>query len=404
MEINQVTRMIEWLDEERRRDKAKIAKLEERLGQQQEFIETITRRQNNLEGDQAGMKTQFIPSARDSELVEQIRNEIHQTIEALEAKRFTAERESERRAEVARDGILRPVREVSDRLEKVERSLDEIGVARVERDRFAAALAALQQRVEDLAKKGEEPDRRLSFLEEQRRQDARRISETQTELPEIQKQIDSLKPKLDLIETLALRNEKLVLDLQSNERDRREQIQGFVEQQALSAQQREQRIDEVIRSFGQYDEEMRRSLERFETWSEAYRQMKKVIEDFERIGERLERRINEVAEMQRLSEERFRQEWNSWISDDQKRWRQFTLTNDDTWRTHDKEFEQFRARFNEGMNMFVPLNDNVERLWRFLRAQSDLFRERFLSMLVEYDPASDKLRAASSSSSTNGRG
>jgi hypothetical protein len=118
----------------------------------------------------------------------------------------------------------------------------------------------------------------------------------------------------------------------------------------------------------------------------------------------LERRINEVAEMQRLSEERFRQEWNSWISDDQKRWRQFTLTNDDTWRTHDKEFEQFRARFNEGMNMFVPLNDNVERLWRFLRAQSDLFRERFLSMLAEYDPASDKLRAASSSSSTNGRG
>jgi chromosome segregation ATPase len=142
------------------------------------------------------------------------------------------ERESERRAEVARDGILRPVREVSDRLEKVERSLDEMGVARVERDRFAAALAALQQRVEDLAKKGEEPDRRLSFLEEQRRQDARRMSETQTELPEIQKQIDSLKPKLDLIEALALRNEKLTLDLQSSERDRREQIQGFVEQQA----------------------------------------------------------------------------------------------------------------------------------------------------------------------------
>jgi hypothetical protein len=41
---------------------------------------------------------------------------------------------------------------------------------------------------------------------------------------------------------------------------------------------------------------MRRNLERFESWSETYRQMKKVIEDFERIGDRLERRINEVAE------------------------------------------------------------------------------------------------------------
>jgi hypothetical protein len=40
-------------------------------------------------------------------------------------------------------------------------------------------------------------------------------------------------------------------------------------------------------------------MERFENWSEAYRQMKKLIEDFERMGDRLERRINEVAEMQR---------------------------------------------------------------------------------------------------------
>lgn len=391
MEPNQIARMIEWLDEERRRDKAKIAKMEERIVQQQELIEGMTRRMNSVEGDQSSARGQFLPLGRDTELVDQMRDEIHQAIEAVEAKRITTEREAERRAEIARDGIVRPIREVSDRLDKLERAQDEIVTARVERDRFAAALAALQQRVEDIAKKFEEPDRRLSFLEEQRRQDSRRISETQTELPELQKQIDGVKPKLDLLESLTLRNEKLILEVQSGERDRRDQIQVFVDQQTLLSQQRDQRVEELTRTFGQYDENMRRNLERFESWSEVYRQMKKIVEDFERIGERLERRINEVAEMQRLAEERFRQEWTSWSTDDQKRWKQFTLTNDEAWHVHDREFEQFRTRFTEALQQFGPLYDNMERLWKLQRAQADLFRDRYQAILAEHDQPTERL-------------
>jgi chromosome segregation ATPase len=390
METNQIARMIEWLDEERRRDKARIAKLEERLVQQQDLIDTLTRRQNNLEGDSAQLRTQFVPLGRDAELVEQLRIEINQAVESVEGRRVSAEREAERRAEIARENMLRPFREVGDRMERLERTLEEVSAARLERDRFAAALAALQQRVEDIAKKFEEPDRRLAFLEEQRRQDARRISEVQSELPELERSIEALKPKLDLLEALALRNEKIILDVQASERDRKESMQQFTDQQVLLVQQRDQRMEELARSFGQYDESMRRNFERFETWSEAYRQMKKVIEDFDRIGERLERRINEVAEMQRLSEERFRNEWAGWSADDQKRWKQFTLTNDENWHLHDRDFEQFRAKFNEIIQQFGPLYESLDRLWKLQRAQADLFRDRYQSLLAEHDQPAER--------------
>src|SRR5205823_5157213 len=155
---------------------------------------------------QSTMKTMFLPVGRDNDLATQLRTEMQQQIEQIEAKRITAERETERRTEASRENVTRPLREITDRIEKLERVVEEVGAARVERDRFAAALAALQQRVEDIAKKFEEPERRLAFLEEQRRQDSRRISETQTELPEMQRQIDALRPKLDLIEDMALRN------------------------------------------------------------------------------------------------------------------------------------------------------------------------------------------------------
>ncbi len=385
MDLNQAARMIEWLDEERRRDKATIAALEERTQQQQEMITQLTRRLNGIESDQASMRTAFVPTGRDAELVNMLRLEMQQLIEQTEAKRLTAEREADRRLAISRDSIIRPIRDLGERLDKLERALEEMPAIRAEQDRLAGAIPVLQQRSEDLSKKLEEPDRRLAFLEEQRRADSRRLSELQSELPEIQKQIDGIRPKLELLEDMALRNEKRILEVQGGERERREQIQQFIDQQTLIIQQRDQQLADLGKRIGVYDEDMQRYIERFETWSETYRQMKKIVEDFERIGDRLERRINEVAEMQRLSEDRFRQEWNAWTADDQKRWKQFTLTNDEAWRSHDKEFEQYIRRLEELAGQIPPLYENVQRLWALERAQADLYRDRYQAILAQYD-------------------
>jgi chromosome segregation ATPase len=385
MDPNQTARMIEWLDEERRRDKSTIAALEERLAQQQETITTLNQRLNGMESDQASMRSAYLPLGRDLELADQLRAEMQQMIEQVEAQRLTAERESDRRATITRDGIVRPVRELSERLDKLGRLHDEIAAVRAEQDRLTGAVPALQQRLEDMLKKLEEPDRRLTFLEEQRRADARRLSELQSEIPELQKQIEGTRPKLELLEDLALRNEKRALEVQSGERDRREQIQQFIDQQNLVMQQQQGRIQHLDDQIGIYDNDMQRYMERFETWSEAHRQMKRIIDDFERIGERLERRINEVAEMQRLSEDRFRQEWNAWTADDQKRWKQFTLTNDETWRNHDKEFDQYAAQLSDVVEQLKPIREGLDRLWALERARANLFSERYQDMLAEYD-------------------
>jgi chromosome segregation ATPase len=334
-------------------------------------------------------------------MLDQLRKEMMQVIESVEAKRLTAERESERRSELSRENISRPVRELSERLDRLERDASEMPVYQIERERMSDSVSALQQRLDDLFKRIEEPDRRLSFLEEQRRQDSRRISEAQSELPEVQKQLDGLRPKLTLLEDLALRVERRVQDVQNAERERRDQIQQFIDQQTLLIQQRDQQIGELTRRFGDQESVMQRNIERFETWAEAYRGMKKIIDDFDRIGDRLERRINEVAEMQRLSEERFRQEWNDWTSDDQKRWKQLTISNDEVWRSHDKEFDRFVQRMSELEAMFPPLVDSLNRLWSLERERAQLYRDRYQSMLLEHDTGT-RLPAVKPNVATNG--
>ncbi|HRE48770.1 MAG TPA: hypothetical protein PLD47_13675 [Aggregatilineales bacterium] len=385
MDANQLSRMIEWLDEERRRDKAKIAKMEEQLTAQQDVIELMSRRVNTLETENVSLRSNVLPAGRDTEMMDQFRDELRQALEAADAKRITAEREAERRAEIARESLLRPVRDLMERIDKIERLQDDLAVARVERDRMVDALGGLQQGIDDLNKRLEEPDRRIAFLEEQRRNDTRRATEVQDTLNEYRKQIDALRPKFDLIEALALKNERLILDLQGGDRERAERVQTFLDQQALAAQQRDARVEEIRQGFAQYEEDMRRRMERFEMWAEAYRQMKKIIEDFERIADRLDKRINETAEMQRLAEKNFREDWDTWQTDETNRWKRFTDSYTDQWRIHDRSFEELRGRVNDLTNQFPPMLDHIDRLWKFQRGMVDTFRDRLMTLLSEFD-------------------
>jgi chromosome segregation ATPase len=401
MDINQISKMIEWLDEERRRDKSTIATLQERLAQQQETIGALTKRITGMESDQTVIRAQANGGAASGEMLELFRKELQQTIETLESKRLNAEREIERRAELSREPVNRQLRELNEKVTRYERQAIELPAMSAERDRVQGAVAGLQQRADDLSKRLEEPERRITFLEEQRRQDARRLSELENEIPEQRKTIDQIRPKVALIEDLSLRNERKVQDVLNGDRERREQIQQFIDQQTLMLQQRDLQINDMQKRFGDQENVMQRNIERFETWSEAYREMRKVIDDFERIGDRLERRINEVAEMQRLSENRFRDEWNEWGENDQKRWKQFTLSNDEVWRLHDKEFERFVQRVAELEGSVTPIADSIARLWALERERAQLYRDRYQALLLEYDNVSKPLIT---NGTTNGNG
>ena len=385
MEINQIASMIEWLDEERRRDKALIATLEERVALQSDSVDTMQRRVNTVESDQAMIKQEALPANKEHDIIEQMRQDMEQMLENAEARRLTAEREAERRLELQRENIQRAVAELGEKADRLERQLTNISDVQTEGDRLTNAMRLLNQEVDDLTKKLEGPDRRLSFLEEQRRTDARRLAELETEMPEFKRSVDSLQPKLALLEDLAVRNERRIQDYNNLDRERRDQIQQFIDQQQLMVQQRDQQLAELTKRFGVHDEELQKNIERFEVWAQAYREMKRIVDDFNRIGDRLERRIGESSEMQRLSEERFREEWNDWRDEDQKRWKQLTLSSDEVWRNHDREFSDFIKRIADVEGALPGLRSNLERLWRLERARAELYRERYQAMLHEYD-------------------
>jgi chromosome segregation ATPase len=385
MDIAQLAKIVEWMDEERRRDKATIVTLEQRLAQQQEFIDTMNRRVNGMESEQSALKEAAMPAIREQQIKDDIRGEIQRLIEASETRRLNAERETERRLRLENDNLTRQITDLDERIKSALADTRSVNELKEERDSFRRSLQELALKLEDLNKRSEEPDRRIASLEELRRQDARRIAESETEVPLLKKTLGELRPKLSLVEELALRNERRVQETQNTERDRREQIQQFIDQQTLNDQQRDQRVESILKRVDSQEKAFLAQTATFESWEQTYREMKRSVEDYTRISERLDRRINEVADSQRLSEERFRTEWNTQREEDQKRWKQFTLSNDEVWRKHEKDFEALSKRLEALSERFPLLTDSIERLWKLERERAQLYRERYQTMLMEHD-------------------
>lgn len=381
MENNQTAKMVAWLDEERRKDKAVITRLEERSASQQALISDQTRRIMELENQITSMRTAILPISTFDEAITRLRMEFNANFEQLESRRSNVDLDIKKLRDTDREQIMRAVEEL--RQEMITRIDQAMEPRRVEEERLSRVAVELQNYANNLSKGLEDFERSLTFLEEQRRQDTRRISEINSEVAEVAKRVDSQLPKTELLEELSRRNERRITEIAPKLVEMRQQRQDWMEEQALADQQRERTINDMVRRMDSFAEEMVNFSKQVQGWADTHRRIKQEVEDFERVADRVERRLNEYSEVQRLSEERFRQEWEEFLGDDQKRWRQFTITSEEAWRENEKVIEEFKAeitRIKEGIERqeehLKYLNKTQQKLLDGLVESVHLLREQ----------------------------
>jgi hypothetical protein len=329
MESKQTAQMVAWLDEERRKDKSLIVKLEERVSGQTALIEDQARRMQTLESDLSVLRSTALSINLFDEAITRLRTELASAIDKFESG--NDDKELKRIHEMIRESTAAALDDL--RKELLSRIDRELQPRRAEEERLSRIALELQNYADNLGKSMDESQRSLSFLEEQRRQESKRLSDVHSEQAEIGKHVESLKAKSELLEDLSRRNERTLVDLSAVVLELKEQKQAAQEQESLAEKQREKLLGDTLRRI---ETNMADFATQFAGWSEYGRTMKKQIQDFERLADRTERQINEASEMQRLSEERFRHEWEDFQQDDQKRFRQFTLTNEESWRENNK--------------------------------------------------------------------
>ena len=88
---------------------------------------------------------------------------------------------------------------------------------------------------------------------------------------------------------------------------------------------------------------------------------KKQKKNYAEISQKIERRVHEIVEMQRLAEDRLRQEWVTFKADDQKRWTGYGLSQDETMKNLQKVTAKIETRLTEFDDSFQTMQDQLHQ-------------------------------------------
>jgi chromosome segregation ATPase len=231
--------------------------------------------------------------------------------------------------------------------------------------RLAHELDDLTDNLEKLKKLNEDRSRTMISIQEGRKQDSKRIGDVQAELTELRKKSDTLRGSLDSVEDRTRRLEVKTSEISAAENERREAQNLWMEQQGLKIVGFEKGWKDWEKRFDSFEARAQELDERMQAYEETYRALKQMRQDVDDLLERLERRINEVGEMQRLAEDRLKQEWATFQADDQKRWNTYKLTSDEQWREHDRLHDKMGTQLkvldensSEAIRIAVEMREN----------------------------------------------
>ena len=362
MDLDQLSKTVDWLDDERRKDKQEITALQTRLAAAAAENTTLARRLQQLESDLASFTAQLQKVARVDAILDGYRKEMTKQLEELEQRRLEADKEDERLRKLEREGINKALAELRRSVEVVPSLLREPEARKENESRLVRSVAELQLKVADLNKYLDERGRALTIIEEGRRVDAKRIVDLQTEQAEVRKRVDESRGKIEIVEDLSRRTDVRLGEVFLAENERRTGQAQWLEVQAAAQMERDRAWSDLKVKVDAALEGLEGYARRVEQYDDTNREVKRASEGFKQTIELIERRINESAEIQRLADERFRQDWAAFLADNQKHWATHLLLREEQWREHDRLNAKVVERVEALEADMVEVKEAIERL------------------------------------------
>lgn len=368
MDFDQVLKQLEWLNEERRKDKDIISKQVERITALEGSITAASQQIKDLSSEITRLSTVVNRMDEFDSAILQQRLEINKQIEEIDKQTKKREEEMEKVRRVEMRSVDTSILELHQEIESysgINRSLQ----ARVEAEtRLGQQIDEIRVKIQDLQRSEEEYTRTYRLIDDGRRQDSKRLVDLQGEVTALRKRSDEQRGQTELVSSNLRKVENRLSEILTQDSDRQEAQDAFIEKQALQRVEFDRTWKEwqvKIEKIDQQAEDVERQFTSLDSTHSEVKRLKGIIED---LQGRIERRTNEITEVQRLAEERFRQEWVTFKADDQKRWTNYTLTQEEQRnelsRNLDKMGDQLidlKLNLQEVQDSIHQMNEETER-------------------------------------------
>lgn len=388
--FEQLEKRVEWLDNERRSDKTNLASLQNRL--------TMLESENlNLRKQIKDLELLITKNANQIANVEKYDNRIDRlNIDLTKQIRDVNERaelnlnEAIKRTKLEIDATRKSVAEIFHFTEELEPIRTELRTFKVEDTRLARLIEELKGKIQEVTRFDEDYRRSLNLLEENRRQEAKRLSDLQGEVASVRKRLEETRSRFDSFSDSFRTLDTRIIELQTFEKDRKQAQSVFIEKVNNSLVEKDRTFAAWEKRFAEIDKVNLNLNKQIDDLESARQAVSKALGNVDEVTQRFERRINEVSEFQRLNDERFRQEWTSFKSDDVKRWSNYMLTQEEQSRENAQQFKDLTAQLQELDDLTTSVRDQLEALSRSTSSHLRSILVAYQDSIQEISPLLDK--------------
>lgn len=388
MDLTQLTKLVQYLDEERRKDRALVMQLQERVDSLSREVEARARYTASLESALNEIKMQLTRAMGWTTATEQLRNEFSQVIERIEDQRTKAERELVRTRQIEIESIVRQLNELKKEVKPYASYAEQIEARKAEEGRLAEMISRVQVQVLDIDRRFDQPLAQLAYLEEQRRQDVKRLAAVEQELPELRKKLEQFPPRLLLLDE-AIRRKHTEIEEATKVLEAQNQL---IESQRVADIRRERQFAEyaeIIERLKVRAEEIAQQVTGFIQLREEVKRELSHLPDFQ---ERLEVRVNELFEIQRDAEERVKRTVEAFHEQIEKEWKSFVVAQEEKWFERDRRVSELEPRIAELEEELPKIQPQIGPLYEIIEAFSKAYANAGREWLAEANQLLDRAK------------
>lgn len=373
MDIAQLAQMVNWLDEEHRRDRAEIARLQQRIESQESDIVEQARRVQELEARLAATQNQLTRFGHIENIIENSRQEIATVVERGEETRVQAQRDLERARLGDREMLSREISELRRELPRIARVEEAVDTRASEDERLSDLIMGVRNQIGNLAKEIEERTRQIPFLSEQRTSDTKRIAQLQQETVELFKRVESSVGRFSILEEnlrkVGSEQDKLPPIVEAL----REEQAAFMERVRSAIVDREQVMTRWQEAMDEQKSLVSQTYERIQSFSQQIETGRRSVQEMQEFKDLILREQSQVQELQRLAEERIRREMDEFREEYDKRRRKEELRQEHLWSEQDKYNREIVEKFPAVHKEINAHETLLQHLWKLQESYSEYF-------------------------------
>ncbi len=397
MDLTQLAQMVTWLDEEHRRDRAEIARLQQRIEAQSSDIVEQARRIQELEGRLAGTQAQFTRFNQVEQAIQNTKTELVGLVERAYEERVSGQRELERARMADREMLSREIGEVRRELPRIGRVEEAVQLRIAEDERLGELIMSMRNQIGSLAKEIEERTRQIPFLVEQRTSDTKRIAQLQQETVELFKRTEAIAGRLPLLEESNRKTANEIEKLPPMIEQLRDDQVKFMERTRVMIVDREQVLTRWQETIDEQKSLVAQAYERLQNFAQQIDISRRAVAEMQEFKDLILREQGQVAELQRLAEERIRREMDEFREDYERRRRKGELRQEHLWSEQEKYNKEVVDRFPPLQHDLKMLETLVDQIWKLQESYGAYFTSMADSWLDGMQQAlknrDEKLRA-----------